>query len=169
MSFYEVFHHLCQKKGVTPTQFARENQISQPVVSMWKIRGSVPKPETLKKIADYFGVSMEYLAAGKLDEDVYPSEETYKEPDEKGKVIIPSVLSGVDGFEGLDDAGRPILKKGSPAESMYIDEQRGMMSVKYAKKRIEYAFSVLKEEGRIEAANRVEELTFIPKYRKKDT
>lgn len=61
MSFYDTFELLCQKKGVTPTGAARDNDISQSVVGMWKKRGSVPKYETLKKLASYFNVAVDDL------------------------------------------------------------------------------------------------------------
>ena len=41
--FYEIFVELCRRKAV-----------------YWK-RGSVPKGDTLEKLADYFGVSVDYL------------------------------------------------------------------------------------------------------------
>ena len=61
MSFYDIFELLCQKKGITPTGAARDNDISQSVVGMWKKRGSVPKYETLRKLANYFDVTVDDL------------------------------------------------------------------------------------------------------------
>lgn len=57
MAFYEVFDRLCNEKGVTPTQVARDNGLTQQTVSHWKTRGSTPKAQTIQKLADYFGVS----------------------------------------------------------------------------------------------------------------
>lgn len=67
MTFYETFERLCQEKGVTPTQAGRDNGIAQGVVSMWKKRGSTPRYNTAKKIAEYFGVSVDYLISGGQD------------------------------------------------------------------------------------------------------
>lgn len=61
MTFYGRFEQLCKAKGVTPTKAARENGIAQPVVSMWKTRGSTPKAATVQKLADYFGVTVNQL------------------------------------------------------------------------------------------------------------
>lgn len=61
MAFYERFEWLCEEKGVTPTQAARDVGIRQSVVSMWKKRGSTPKGSTLNKLAEYFEVSTDYL------------------------------------------------------------------------------------------------------------
>ena len=52
MGFYNNFEILCKNKGITPTYAAKEIGITQQAVSMWKKRDSVPKYETLKKIAD---------------------------------------------------------------------------------------------------------------------
>ena len=64
MAFYENFERLCTEKGITPTQVAKDNGIRQSVVAMWKNRGSTPRYNTAKKIAEYFGVSVDYLISG---------------------------------------------------------------------------------------------------------
>ena len=61
LAFYDIFESLCTENGVTPTQVARDNGIKQSVVAMWKKRDSTPKAETVQKLADYFGVSVDYL------------------------------------------------------------------------------------------------------------
>lgn len=61
LSFYKIFEQLCDEKGVTPTQAARDVGVAQPVVSQWKKRGSTPKAETVQKLADYFGVTVDYM------------------------------------------------------------------------------------------------------------
>lgn len=61
MSFYDRFKLLCEEKGVTPTQAARENGIAQSVVAMWKKRGSTPQSETLWKFVSYFGTNIDFL------------------------------------------------------------------------------------------------------------
>ena len=62
--FYDNFYSLCQKAGVTPTQVARDLGIRQSTVSMWKKQASTPRYETLQKLADYFGVSINTLLDG---------------------------------------------------------------------------------------------------------
>ncbi len=61
MAFYDKFEELCKAKGVTPTRAARENGLTQSVISMWKTRGSTPKAATVQKLADYFGVTVNQL------------------------------------------------------------------------------------------------------------
>lgn len=49
----------------TPYQVSKETGISQTAFSNWKSGRSEPGLESLKKLADYFGVSIEYF----LDEE----------------------------------------------------------------------------------------------------
>lgn len=80
---------------------------------------------------------------------------------------IHDKLNGVEGFEGIDKNGNPILKKGSLAESIFFSEITGFEDEKYVKHRIDLAFSVLNTEGKRKAVERVEELAEIPKYQQK--
>lgn len=64
MSFYDNFVECCNEIEVTPTEVARSNGITQQAVSLWKKRGSIPKAETLYKLANYFGVTVGYLLDG---------------------------------------------------------------------------------------------------------
>lgn len=58
--FYEILVRLCAEKGTTPTSMVKELGISGGSVTWWK-QGKIPHAPTLKKIADYFGVTVEYL------------------------------------------------------------------------------------------------------------
>lgn len=58
--FYDRFMELCSSKGVKPTPLVLEMGLSSSNVSQWK-KGSTPRPEVLKRIAEYFGVSVGYL------------------------------------------------------------------------------------------------------------
>ena len=66
MAFYDTFEQLCRKKGVTPTQAGRDNGISQPVVSMWKKRGSIPNGVTIMKLCEYFDTNPAYLMGNEM-------------------------------------------------------------------------------------------------------
>ena len=48
---------------------SKETGVSQSTLSDWKRGISTPKQDKLQKIADYFGVSLEYLMTGKETED----------------------------------------------------------------------------------------------------
>lgn len=61
---YEIFVELLQKKGVSANQVCKATGIAPATVSDWKNGKSCPKQDKLKKIADYFEVSLDYLMTG---------------------------------------------------------------------------------------------------------
>lgn len=75
---YEIFSNLLQHYGVTPYKVSKETGVSQSTLSDWKLGKVTPKSDTMKKIADYFGVSVDYLMTGKErdGEKYYLNEET---------------------------------------------------------------------------------------------
>lgn len=62
---YSVFEELCNSRGVTPYKVSKETKIASSTFSDWKNGKSKPKSEKLQKIADFFGVSVDYLINGK--------------------------------------------------------------------------------------------------------
>lgn len=58
--FWDNFVTLCNKKGKSPNGACAELGFSANTATKWK-QGSVPRDTTLRKIADYFGVSVSYL------------------------------------------------------------------------------------------------------------
>lgn len=58
---YEIFEKLLIERGVTAYRVAKETGISSATLTDWKKGRSKPKMEKLQKIADYFGVSIDYL------------------------------------------------------------------------------------------------------------
>lgn len=61
--FWDRFYMMCNIAGKTPNSVCKELGFSNATATKWK-NGSVPKGETLKKIADYFQVSADYLLTG---------------------------------------------------------------------------------------------------------
>ncbi len=74
---YEVFEQLLQKYDVTPYKVAKEAGVTQTALSNWKLGKSTPTTQTLQKIADYFGVTIDYLMTGK------------EEPEKKEIMLTP--------------------------------------------------------------------------------
>ena len=64
--FWDRFYQLCIKQNTKPNPVAKDLGISSGVLTKWK-SGGIPNGETLSKIADYFGVSVDYLL-GRTDE-----------------------------------------------------------------------------------------------------
>lgn len=58
--FYDRFVELCRARGKSPAAVTRELGLNNSSPTAWK-RGATPKGETLQKLADYFGVSVDYL------------------------------------------------------------------------------------------------------------
>ena len=64
--FYDIYERLCKEKGVTPTKASAEIGFAKGSVSYWKKKrneGIDARPDsyTATKIADYFGVSTDYV------------------------------------------------------------------------------------------------------------
>lgn len=64
MSLYERVVQLCTNKGIEISNLGKEMgiKLDKSTISHWK-GGSVPRRSTVKAIADYFGVTVEYLTS----------------------------------------------------------------------------------------------------------
>lgn len=60
LMFWENFRTLCFKKDISPTKVCDELGIAKSAPNRWK-NGSTPNGTTLKKIAEFFGVSTDYF------------------------------------------------------------------------------------------------------------
>ena len=58
---FEVFCVLCEKKGISVTKATVEMGLSRTIGTKWRKTGAVPNGETLNTIANYFGVTTDYL------------------------------------------------------------------------------------------------------------
>jgi transcriptional regulator with XRE-family HTH domain len=61
---YSIFEELCSKRGIKPYQVCKATGLSTSSISNWKAGRYSPKADKLAKIADFFGVSVEYLMTG---------------------------------------------------------------------------------------------------------
>nr|DAR22225.1 MAG TPA: Repressor protein CI [Caudoviricetes sp.] len=62
---YEVFEQLLQSHGVSSYKVSKDTGVTQTSLSNWKAGRSTPTTKTLQRIADYFGVTVDYLMTGK--------------------------------------------------------------------------------------------------------
>ena len=73
--FFDTYRELCFAAGKTPSGVALELGIAKTSVSDWKNKGQIPRADKLQLIADYFGVSINYLLdkekAATLSDDGY--------------------------------------------------------------------------------------------------
>lgn len=58
---YEMFQKLLDERGATAYQVSKATGISTGSLTDWKKGRSSPKIENLQKIADYFGVTIDYF------------------------------------------------------------------------------------------------------------
>ena len=110
---YEIFAQLCKQHGVTPYKVSKETGVSQPTLSEWKKGTYTPKQDKLQKIADYFGVTLDYLM-GNTHADEQTPPETQKAPtlNKKDERDIAKTLGQLketlENEEGLMFDGNPM-------------------------------------------------------------
>ncbi|MEY8322553.1 helix-turn-helix domain-containing protein [Lachnospiraceae bacterium 54-11] len=78
---YEIFAELLEKKGLKAADVTRATGIKSPVFSEWKKGKSKPNTEKMIKIANFLGVSIEYLMTGEekdSESKYYLNDETTK-------------------------------------------------------------------------------------------
>lgn len=68
--FYNNVRELCIKHNTNITQLAKDLGISTALPTAWK-NGSLPRISTVKKIADYFGVTSEYLLRDEMSTNIH--------------------------------------------------------------------------------------------------
>lgn len=68
---YERYAEIRDKLGLKDSAVAKATGIGKSTFSDWKSGRSAPKMEKMKKIAEYFGVSVEELTGEKTDSDPY--------------------------------------------------------------------------------------------------
>lgn len=80
--FYDVYCALCEKNGLTPSGAASKIGFNRASVTVWKNTGKAPKQELLLKIADFFGVTTDYLLTGDENKKA-PTPEGEREIDDR--------------------------------------------------------------------------------------
>ncbi len=65
----EKIRELRRAKGLSQEELADKLNVSRQAVSKWETGAAVPTTETLVELADYFGVSLDFLLRGDLRTD----------------------------------------------------------------------------------------------------
>lgn len=82
--FYDIFVDLCAKNGVSASFVVQNIGLNKSSATYWK-NGSIPKGETLQKLAHYFGVSVDYLlGTGPRISPIFSSRRIFSVMNEKG-------------------------------------------------------------------------------------
>ena len=108
MSTYEVIKQLCDEHGIALT--ALEKELGFGRGSLGKLKSGGTSAKRLQKIADYFGVSINYLMNGETTEKINnPSQMSTKDERDIAKDmenIRQKLMNGADGPLSYD--GEPV-------------------------------------------------------------
>ena len=83
---YEVFDKLRKNAGFTLAEVSKRTNIAPSTLTDWRAGRYTPKADKLKRIADLFGVSVEYLMTGKDTEKESYSGKKYYFSDETAEI-----------------------------------------------------------------------------------
>ena len=104
--FWEKIVELCNTNGTSPTALCEKLGYSNATATKWK-KGAIPRSTTIQRIADYFGVTSDYLL-GKTDKKE-------KAPANSESNFTEAEIALIEMYRGLDDAGKitvgTVLKK----------------------------------------------------------
>lgn len=114
---YEIYCKLRDERKVKDADVVKETGITKSTFSDWKNGRSKPKQEKLQKIADYFGVTVDYLMTGKEEPKETAPELTARDERDISR-RLEQTLSDLEGQQGalmfdgapLDDETKELLK-----------------------------------------------------------
>lgn len=107
MTIYERIESLRKSKGLSQGKLEKQLGFSNGSISKWK--NSTPKVERLQKLADFFGVSVEYLMTGKEDEHKEKDNTDLKQKYRELEELLRS------------DSMKPVRYDGKPVNNDTID------------------------------------------------
>ena len=119
MTFFERFETLRKKRGISQGKLEKELGFSNGSISKWK--NSTPTAERLQKIADYFGVSVQYLMTGEEDT---PNETPHYYLDDEARDLAQFMFENPE-YKVLFDASRKVKKEDIEFVKQMIDRMRG--------------------------------------------
>ena len=70
---YEIFKKLCEEKVITPYRFCKDTGVNSSTISTWKNRNTTCNLKLATTIAEYFGVSVDYIMTGQETESSTPT------------------------------------------------------------------------------------------------
>ena len=130
--FFDKFSALCQKMGVSKSKAAESVGLNRTSVMKWK-NGAVPSGATITKLAEYFGVSADYL----LDNsDISPEMQKAPTLNKKDERDIAKTLGQLketlENEEGLMFDGNPMTDEAK--ESILAAMEVGLQMAKLKNK-----------------------------------
>ena len=97
---YEIFSALLEEKGLKAADVTRATGIKSPVFSEWKKGKSKPNTEKMIKIANFLGVSVEYLMTGIEPEEKQSTIELTKRDQRDIKKSVDEIMTSLDNHDG---------------------------------------------------------------------
>ena len=85
--FWTIFSTLCAGKNLSPNAVATELKIPSGSITAWR-NGATPRTKSLTKIANYFGVSVDYLLTGEKENPTSVSADGVDELDKEALDIM---------------------------------------------------------------------------------
>ena len=107
--FGTIVKQLREKRGMDQKELGEIVGVSDKTVSSWEINRTEPKMGIVQKLADYFGVSTDYLIKGNNDDSIY----TKANIDYTRVPLYSSICCGNGGFvdAGISDGDLLIFEK----------------------------------------------------------
>lgn len=125
--FFERYAELCKAVGETPNSVAKNIGASSGSVTAWK-NGTEPRNKTLSKIADYFGVSTDYL----LGKETEKAPILTKKDERDIAKDLEAMMDNLENADGLMFDGNPMSSEAR--ESMRAAIELGLRTVKLLNK-----------------------------------
>lgn len=113
MTFYERIEKMRKERGISQGNLEKELGFSNGSYSKWK--NSMPTPERLQKLAEYFGVSVDYLMTGENSDNTALTTKDKRDIAKDLDDIMEKLDSGEDGpirynGQAIDDESRILLR-----------------------------------------------------------
>ena len=102
--FFDRFEVSCKKKGVSKQKACLDCGLSRTAWNKWKAR-AVPNGEALQTLADYFGVTTDYLLTGEKAKKA-PTLTSKDERDIEKRMA--DILKDLESQDGLMYSGKPM-------------------------------------------------------------
>lgn len=100
MTVFERIENLRKSRNISQGKLEKELGFSNGSISKWK--SSMPNPERLQKLADYFGVSIEHLLTGEKSSDSDLNNKDKRDITKDLDAIMNKLESGEDGPASYD-------------------------------------------------------------------
>lgn len=108
--FYDEYVYWCKKKGMSPTKVAVVNGLGESAPTSWKQRALTPRYDTQKRLAEYFGITIEQLNDHNLDVEEYGTTMTATIP------IYGEIKAGIPSLAEQREEGRLVTDLKNPKE-----------------------------------------------------